>query len=601
MILSNVFGALLKQVGRRGGRRSREALRLLEEGIRLQHAGDGEGAIRKFEDVLACDPEYPEAHYRIGVCHAQRERYAAAEEHLLRAIALRPRFPEAHIDLGNVYRLQGNTRAAEETYREALALAPDAVLAHLNLARLLLELGSTADAFEHLQRARQLEPGRGDVLRNFVSSLIEKEQYQDAVKIAERAAADFPDSYDALMCLGLAYQKSHIVEGALQCYDRALAMRDDDPELHNNRGIQLQELGRLDEALASYDRALELRPDFPLARFHRALARLMTGDYARGWVDYEARLLSVKQPPRSRHLPRWEGESLAARRLLVYGDQGLGDEIMFASCLEEVVREAGHCVIECAPKLERLFARSFPGATVYSWQWDGETPAADHRVNVDLEVPISSLPLYRRRGLSDFPGHRGYLVADPDRVRHWRDRLARLGPGLKVGISWRGGTYKTRTSKRSLSLEEWLPILRTPGACFVSLQYTDGAAGELDALRERHGVHVAHWREAIDDYDETAALATALDLTISVCTAVIHLGGALGRPVWVMAPYSPEWRYGFVGERMPWYPSVRVIRQKDVGCWDDVTATVAERLRDLECPRESQAESIDQSQPGVRP
>jgi hypothetical protein len=139
-------------------------------------------------------------------------------------------------------------------------------------------------------------------------------------------------------------------------------------------------------------------------------------------------------------------------------------------------------------------------------------------------------------------------------VQYWRDQLTHLGPGLKVGISWQGGTYKTRTSKRSIPLEGWLPVLRTGGVRFVSLQYTEGAASELDALREGHGVDVTHWREAIDDYDETAALVTALDLTISVCTAVIHLGGALGRPVWVMAPYSPEWRYGFVGERMPWYP-----------------------------------------------
>jgi hypothetical protein len=302
----------------------------------------------------------------------------------------------------------------------------------------------------------------------------------------------------------------------------------------------------------------------------------MVGDYGRGWVDYESRLLSAKQPPRSRRLPRWHGGALGGRTLLVYGDQGLGDEIMFASCLKEVAREAGRCIIECAPKLVPLFARSFAGAEVYAWAWDG--PVADDGRDADLEIPLSSLPLYRRRSLADFPAHSGYLVADAARIDHWRARLASLGRGLKVGISWRGGTYKTRTSKRSIPLEHWLPILRVPGVQFVSLQYTKDTAGELSALREAHGVEVTHWPEAIDDYDETAALMSALDLTISVCTAVIHLGGALGRPVWVMVPMGPEWRYGFAGERMPWYPSVRLVRQREIGNWAGVVTAVAERL-----------------------
>jgi Tfp pilus assembly protein PilF len=577
MILSSLFGTVLKQVGM--ARRARRTAHLLERAIQLHKEGDWEEARRRYEEVLSEDPHNADANYLIGIVHARCERYEAAEWHLCRAIALRPQFADAHIDLGNVYRMQNNKAAAEASYRNALALAPDAVLAHLNLARLLLESGRVDEVLDHLRSARELEPTRDDILRNLVTMLVESGQYAEAVQVAESAAAKFPASYDVQMCLGLAYQKSHRVAEAMECYDRALGMRDDDPELHNNRGTQLQEMGRLDEALASYERALELRPDFPLARFHRGLARLMAGDYARGWVDYEARLLSVMQPPRSSHFARWNGEPLKGRTLLIYGEQGLGDEIMFASCLPEIVEEAGHCIIECSPKLERLFARSFPGTTVYSWQWDGRTPAAGRSYGADFEVPISSLPLYRRRTASDFPEHRGYLIADLLRVQHWRDRLTGLGPGLKVGISWRGGTYKTRTSKRSIPLEKWLPIFQSPGVHFVSLQYTEDAAEELQALHDQHGVQVVHWREAIDDYDETAALVTALDLIVSVCTAVIHLGGALGRPVWVMVPYGPEWRYGIRGETMPWYPSVRLFRQPAMNEWDPVIERVALELR----------------------
>ena len=199
---------------------------------------------------------------------------------------------------------------------------------------------------------------------------------------------------------------------------------------------------------------------------------------------------------------------------------------------------------------------------------------------IDLQSPIGSLPLHIRRQRADFPRHQGYLRADPQRVADWRTRLAALGPGLKVGISWQGGTHKSRRPVRSMPVTQWLPILQAEDIHFVDLQYTDSGA-ELAALRAATGVHVHSWQETRTDYEQTAALVTALDLVISVCTAVIHLGGALGRPVWVMAPFSPEWRYGIAGDSIPWYPSLRVFRQPSYGAWDAVITSVADSLRDL--------------------
>jgi ADP-heptose:LPS heptosyltransferase len=200
-------------------------------------------------------------------------------------------------------------------------------------------------------------------------------------------------------------------------------------------------------------------------------------------------------------------------------------------------------------------------------------------VHVDYEVPLGSLSLYYRRSVADFPQHAGYLKADPERVASWRNKLAVLGPGLKVGISWLGGTHKTRSPVRSIALEHWGAILRVPGIRFISLQYTSGARSEIEALPDLERSKVVHWEDATSDYDETAALVMALDLTISVCTAVVHLSGALGRPVWVMAPYSPEWRYGHAGDTMPWYPSALVFRQPQYGEWDPVILSVGDRLQ----------------------
>jgi hypothetical protein len=254
---------------------------------------------------------------------------------------------------------------------------------------------------------------------------------------------------------------------------------------------------------------------------------------------------------------------------------------MFASCLSGVVEATGHCIIECEPRLLNLFRRSFPAATVFASTPDRSLPQEVAAREVDAVIPAGSIPRLQRKSVADFPGHRGYLRADPQRVDRWRERLAQLGPGLKVGISWRGGVRKTRRALRSIPLDRWLPILGAPGTRFVSLQYTAGADAEIAQLRAQSGNAIEHWAEAVDDYDETAALLAALDLTISVCTAVIHLGGALGRPVWVMAPYSPEWRYGFTGDTMPWYPSVKVFRQPAFGEWGPVTSSVAAELRRL--------------------
>jgi hypothetical protein len=304
----------------------------------------------------------------------------------------------------------------------------------------------------------------------------------------------------------------------------------------------------------------------------------MSGDYATGWPEYETRLFNPASSSRPDPFARWNGGNPSGRRVLVYGEQGLGDEIMFASCLPDLMAAGAQCVVECHPALERLFARSFPAATVYGARPDRRVPEAIRSSGIDCAVPMGSLPLYYRRSVGDFPSRRGYLRADPDRVLHWRERLRALGGGFTVGVSWRGGTYVSRTGQRSIPLEAWLPILRRPGLRFVSLQYTQDALQAVQTLRESHGIEISHWSEAIDDYDETAALVAALDLTLTVCTAIAHLAGALGRPLWVMAPTNAEWRYGRSGDTMAWYPSARIFRQTRAGDWNDVIARVEHEL-----------------------
>jgi tetratricopeptide (TPR) repeat protein len=399
------------------------------------------------------------------------------------------------------------------------------------------------------------------------------------IALMREIVARFPDHAAAFAALGrLLMHGEFNAEPALAAIERALALGLEDVETLAAYGVALHEVGRLEDALEAYEAARSLDPEHVGARFHRAITLLTLGRFAEGWPDYELRLLSEDRPRRAFPFPRWSGESLAGKTILVYGEQGLGDEILFASCFRELIAAASRCVIDCSPQLEAIFRRSFPAATVRGGRQDEPIDWA-LSLGVDVQIPAGSLPLHLRAAGAAFPAHEGYLRADPARVAHWRERLQALRPGRVIGISWRGGTPRTRTERRSLSLADLAPLLRDPGSRFVSLQYGPDAATEVERFASQTAIRVHHWPEAIDDYGETAALATALDGIVSVCTAIVHLGGALGRPVWVAAPRVPEWRYGVSGDHMPWYPSVRLIRRRDAQSWSPVVDAIRGELR----------------------
>ena len=580
MMLGNLLKSLLRFPGQ--NRRARRARSLFDAGLAQMQSLDYESARRSLEQSVALDPDAAEAHYWLGILLARDpQSYSASAQHLERALELNPDITDGWANLGGVYYFQRDFARAGASFRAALAADPDSVLAQCNLGLLLKECGRPDEALVHLRRAHELAPEAKDTLRNLVVTLIGSDRCEEALAVAAQAVERNSASYEAQLFHGMAHQKLHDPHRALACYETAMKMRPDDAELHDCRGSTFQELGLLAQAVECFDRAVALRPDFALPAFHRAMARLLLGDYRRGWDDYELRQLEADCPSWGDAFPRWDGSSLAGRTLLLYREQGLGDEIMFASCLPQLIGAARHCVVECEPRLLGILRRSFPSATVYASTPDGALPREIAECGIDVAIPAGSVPRFIRRGLDDFPRHQGYLKADPERIASWRERLDQMGSGLKVGIAWAGGVRKTRRALRSIPLERWRPVLQTPAVHFASLQYTADAGATVAALREQHGVRVEHWNEAISDYEETAALVCALDLVISVCTAVIHLGGALGRPVWVLAPYSPEWRYGFTGDTMPWYPSVKIFRQPAFGEWEPVISSAAAELRRL--------------------
>jgi len=335
-------------------------------------------------------------------------------------------------------------------------------------------------------------------------------------------------------------------------------------------------LGEGARALRWAEQAHAGAPENAEARLALGTVQLAAGDFAHGWENYEARLTSGHGVQRQFPIARWQGEDLRGKRIFVYGEQGLGDEIMFASCLPDLVAAGAHCLLDCNPRLRGLMRDAFPGVEVLETLSQAGSPEVID-VAADLCAPLGSLPRFLRTSRERFAGGPPYLKADARRVAAWRERLAALGGGLNVGLSWRGGLARTGRLQRSIGLEALLPLLRAPGVRWVSLQH-DARPEELAALEARHGIGVTDWRDAHAELSETAALICALDLVVTVCSTVVHLSGALGRETVVMTPRGAEWRYMIDGASMPWYGSVALLRQRRRNDWSDVLAAVRDRL-----------------------
>jgi len=563
----------------RSRRRAESAQALGLQGAQANQSSRHEEAARLLISAIAAEPEVAEFHYELGRAMRGLAEPERAVTCFRKAIELDAAHRDAWIDLASVMIALGDPEASEAAARSALLLAPRSVPALANLGAALAGQGKFSAAAESYRSALAIDADCVPALANLGAACLQLGSLEEARLCVERALRIAPLEPGLHIQQGNISLEQKLPEEAMACFREALRLDPGSVAARNSLGLAYDLQGKLESAMMEYERALATDPDDVQAHLGRAAIRLLEEDYARGWEEYEWRRRGVAHAPLYRRfgLPEWDGTPLAGCRILVYAEQGLGDEILFASCLPEIVAQAAHCVIDCEPRLAGLVQRAFPRATVHGGK---QTDAVDWLASagpVDLQAPAGSLPRRLRRSPEAFPRHAGYLRASPERIAAWNARLQQLGPGRKIGLSWRGGVPQTGRGSRSIGLAELLPILRLEGVSFVSLQY--GPCGEeLAALRQRHGIEIHHWQDAIDDYEETAALVCALDLTLSVCTAVVDLAGALGRPVWVMAPVRSDFRYGLRGDAMRWYPSARIFRQATFGEWAPVLEAVASEL-----------------------
>jgi tetratricopeptide (TPR) repeat protein len=585
-------------IARQPGLDESETLRRADASLQ---AGDLSQAASLYDEILGRDPENAVALHSRGIVAFEENRTQLAVELIGRAVALNPRDVPALVNLGTALRGLGRWSEAADTYARAIAQNPDVVQAHAGKALADRELGRWEEALAGYDRALALEPAAAELHSDRGNVLEAVGQLDAALASYDRAIALCPGSFAAhfnrswvlkrqacweaaLLCLdlALAIDPTHArawsrrgdvlaalgrADAALESYRRALDHDPQNADAHYNCGVLYQDRNQLEPALGHYDRAIAVNPTFSGARFNRATVRLLRGDFADGWVDYESRWCNGHgngfEPPRDFPYPRWDGRRFAAgARILLYAEQGFGDTVHFCRYAPLVAALGATVVLEVQPALVGL---------VKTLRGVAEVVARGERLpDVDWQCPLLSLPLILGTRLDSIPTPDRYLTSDSDRRERWRQRLGQRR-SARVGLVWAGNPAHRRDTERRLSLAALCAALPA-SAEYVSLQ--------REPAPEDHAVLAANPRlrnlgPELRDFEDTAALCDLLDLVISVDTGVAHVGGALGKPTWVLLPYVPDWRWLLARDDSPWYRSVRLYRQSQAGIWDDVLRRIA--------------------------
>ncbi|HYE50747.1 MAG TPA: tetratricopeptide repeat protein, partial [Azospirillaceae bacterium] len=557
------------------------ALADLPTALAAHRAGRAAEAEAGYRAVLAADPDEPDALHLLGLLLHQGGRHAEGLPLVRRAAALDPGFAQAHNSLGSILRALGDGEGAGAAFRRAAGARPDYAEAWTNLGAVLAERRLPEEAEEAHRRALALRPDYPKALVNLGIARRLAGRPEEAQTAIRRALEIEPDMALAWTNLGVALTDLGRHAEAVRCHEAALARDPGMAEARNNLALARLAAGEAAQAAALLDDTAAGAPGFAPARYNRGLLALAGGDLARGWEEHEFRFAAGQAAPDRRFaIPRWEGGDVSGRRVLVWREQGLGDELMFASLYRDLAARCGHLVIECDPRLRSLFARALPGATVRS-----ET---DDPRDADLHVPAGSLPRLLRPALSRFDGA-PFLAPDPAAGARWAERVRALGPGLKVGVCWRSIVRTADRDGAYTRLADWAPLFAVPGVVPVTLQYGDTEA-ELREAEARFGVCIHRWPD-LDlrhDLDGVTALIASLDLVVTAATSVGELAGALGMPVWRFAGRN-DWSMLGTGVR-PWFASMRVFTAERGERAADVLPRIAAALSALAPRPEAPAE-----------
>jgi tetratricopeptide (TPR) repeat protein len=535
-------------------------------GCALRDLGRADQAEPSFARAVELDPDHAMALRSLVVLLDGRGAFAELAGILRRVLGHRPHHLEARLRLGGALLSLGEIEESAASYREALRLAPDCAEAQHGLGAALGRLGRYKEAPACLKP----QPDQAAAYNNLGCTLQARGQFEEALDAHARALELRPDDADFHTNRGAALDLLGRYDEALACHEQALRLAPDHAHAHHNRGVVLEALGKYAEALDGFERAIRLEPDLAEAHKHRAMIWLKLGDFARGWPEYEWRWKCRAFDKLRSPVLLWGGEPLDGRTILLHAEQGLGDTLQFVRYAPLVKARGGRVLVEFPRPVVRLL-ETCPGI-------DRVIPRGDPLPPFDVHAPLMSLPALLGTTPETIPATVPYLTADPARVRRWRDALAPIG-GLRVGIAWRGGPLHRRDRHRSFPLSLYEKLAGIEGVRLISLQRGPGAE-QLAALGGRFPV--VGLGEGVDpglaSMEDTPAVMMGLDLVIAPDTALAHLAGALGVPVWIALPFSADFRWLVGREDSPWYPTARLFRQARLDDWEGVFERMAGAL-----------------------
>ncbi len=573
-------------------------------GYLLRIAGQYSDAVALLEKAIALQPDYADAFNNLGIAHAESGALEAAEKAYRTALQQRPDFPEVQNNLGNLMYRMGRVDESLAAFEAATTLRPDYAEAHANRGDAFLNQGdipAAIDAFSKAvkiapnwangwyklgnamfqgeqignalkayQRSIDLNPNQMRCLTNLGATLEKLGRYEEAAMMLRHALVMMPEDASALRNLGHVVLKlGHTGEG-LQLLRRVVELAPDDPDGHYSLGNALLRMERLQDALNCYKRVRELQPNAARAYFAPASVLLMNGQYKEGWAAYESRfdMAAYKTNVKDVRDRLWDGSPLKGRRLLVHVEQGFGDTLMFIRYVPLLRQRAGEgkVYLACEPELFRVLQTLEGVDEVFAL-------GSEASVTYEVQVPLLSLPNRFGTTVETIPNKVPYLRPPPDaktRIKRRKDSK------LAVAFVWAGRPTHSDDRFRSCPLQWFAGLFDIPGIDFYSIQWGPRSA-ELKPHQGRDNVF--NLSEKLTDFGETAAIIDQVDLVISIDSAVTHLAGALGKPVWTILPFGGEWRWLFRREDSPWYPNMRLFRQRILGDWRPVFLRIAAALQ----------------------
>ena len=539
----------------------------------LQVLQQFDDALASYDQAIAFKPDYAEAYYHRGNVLQSLQQFDAALACYDQAIAHKAEYAQAYRSRASILQKLRQLDAALASLNQAIALEPDNAETHNIQGTVLQGLQRFDEALSSHNKAIALKPNYVAAINNRGVALHELKQFDAAIASYNQAIALKADYAEAYNNRGSTFQKGQQLEKAIADYGQAIKLKADYAQAYNNRGTALQELRQFDAAIADYDQAIALRPDFAQANFNKSLILLLLGNFEKGWPAYEWRWQhaseNLHEATRIFAQPLWLGkESLANKTILLHSEQGFGDTIQFCRYARLVADRGAQVIFEAPKPLLSLLADL---NSVSQWVAEG-----DPLPSFDYHCPLLSLPLAFNTKIDTIPFTEKYLYSDPSKVTQWQ-RILGIKTKPRVGIVWSGSTVHRNDHNRSILLADLVQYL--PSQCqYISLQ-KDIRHDDKKTL----SIHskVRQFCELISDFSDTAALCELMDIVISVDTSVAHLAAALGKPTWILLPFSPDWRWLLNRTDSPWYTSAKLYRQKEANDWHSILEEVKADLLNI--------------------